>query len=122
MDRFPSDPFSGALDDVDVQRSNARDSLLLTARIRQPRTGEGVAVRVRNLSSGGLMAEVQDDADTLVLGRAIEVNVRGIGWVKGRVAWVTDGRAGIAFERTIDPKLARKPVAARPSKALWPPR
>ena len=122
MDRFPSDPFSGNVDDADVKRSNARDSLLLTARIRRPGAGEGVPVRVRNLSSGGLMAEVRDDADTLTLGRPVEVNVRGIGWVTGRVAWVTDGRAGIAFDRAIDPKLARKPVVSGSSKAAWPPR
>ena len=121
MDRYSSEPFPGVLDAADVQRSNARDSLLLTARMRAPGVGEGVAVRVRNLSSGGLMAEVGDAEEMLSLGRPVEVEVRGVGWVKRRVAWVADGRAGIACDRAADPKRAGKPVGRNP-KPLWPPR
>jgi hypothetical protein len=33
-----------------------------------------------------------------------------VGWVKGRIAWATDGRVGVAFDIEIDPMLARKPV------------
>jgi hypothetical protein len=40
----------------------------------------------------------------------VEVDVRGVGWVRGRIAWQTEGRAGIAFDREIDPQRARKPV------------
>jgi hypothetical protein len=40
----------------------------------------------------------------------VEVEVRGVGWVSGRIAWATDGRVGIAFDTPIDPLLARKPV------------
>ncbi|MEO0441905.1 MAG: hypothetical protein AAF067_13660, partial [Pseudomonadota bacterium] len=30
--------------------------------------------------------------------------------VTGHVAWVAQGRFGVAFDHAIDPKLARKPV------------
>ena len=31
----------------------------------------------------------------------LEVEVRGVGWIDGRVAWTAEGRIGIAFERAI---------------------
>ena len=64
-------------------------------------------VRVRNLSAGGLMAEYAGPLDD---GAPIEIDVRGIGWVSGRIAWRAAGRVGVAFDRHIDPMLARKPV------------
>jgi hypothetical protein len=66
-----------------------------------------VLARVRNLSSGGLMAEY---AAPVQSGTPVEIEVRGVGWVKGRIAWATDGRVGVAFDIEIDPMLARKPV------------
>lgn len=84
-----------------------RDSLFLMANLRVKGIGETLSVRVRNLSPGGLMAELPDP---VVPDCAVEVEVRGIGWVPGRVAWQTEGRAGIAFDREIDPRRARKPV------------
>lgn len=84
-----------------------RDSLFLNANLR--RTGESrvLAVRVRNISAGGLMAEV---AEPFGSDAEVEVEVRGIGWIRGRIAWQTEGRAGIAFDSPIDPQRARKPV------------
>lgn len=118
MDQFSHDPFTGlAADDPAAQRTGARDSLLLTAQIRVPGSSNATQVRVRNLSHGGLMAEY---TGAIVGGSPIEVDVRGVGWVPGRVAWVTDGRIGIAFDTEIDPMSARKPVGQKPVKA-WPP-
>lgn len=84
-----------------------RDSLFLMAKLRRPGTTESLTVRVRNLSPGGLMAETPEP-----LGQdgAVEVEVRGLGWIPGRIAWHTEGRTGIAFDRVIDPQRARKPV------------
>lgn len=109
MDRSPDPSLADAAATVNGHgRGAARDSLLLTARLR---IGDQSAdVRVRNLSAGGLMAEY---AKAVSLGAAITIDVRGIGPVTGRVAWATDGRIGIAFDEPIDPKLARKPVATR---------
>ena len=84
-----------------------RDSLFLLANLR--RVGETISapVRVRNLSPGGLMAELDEPIDP---DQPIEIQVRGLGWIAGRVAWHTEGRTGIAFDRLIDPQRARKPV------------
>lgn len=110
MDPFSYDPYRGRTPDEpaaqrDAQRHAARDSLFLVATLR---IGMGeVQVRVRNLSEGGLMAEYAEPVET---GAPVEVDLRGIGWTRGRVAWSAEKRIGIAFDRSIDPKLARKPV------------
>lgn len=85
----------------------ARDSLFLMARLRSPLLPDMYNVRVRNLSSGGLMADFEMPLDR---GTPVEVDVRGLGWVAGRVAWFTQGRTGVAFDAPVDPQLARKPV------------
>lgn len=102
-DSFNDRKFSAA------KRGMDRDSLLLQAVLRIPNTEEERAVRIRNLSAGGLMAEIPIG---LVRGERIEINLNSIGWVSGHIAWVTDGRAGIAFDHPINPKDARKPVGA----------
>ncbi|PKP91806.1 MAG: PilZ domain-containing protein [Alphaproteobacteria bacterium HGW-Alphaproteobacteria-16] len=107
MDQFPSNPLDAQLnDDPSSQRNANRDSLFLSAQLRVD-GGPETTVRVRNLSAGGLMAEY---AATAVSGAPVRVDVRGVGWVSGRIAWSAEGRIGIAFDRDIDPKLARKPV------------
>ena len=87
-------------------RQSPLDSLLLTAPLVIDGVEVGV-VRVRNLSAGGMMAEYPK---TLAIGTAVSAQLRGIGWGEGRVAWYTDGRAGVAFDNPIDPLAARKPV------------
>lgn len=107
MDQFSSDPFAAQLnDDPSSQRHANRDSLFLSAQLRVD-GGAETTVRVRNLSAGGLMAEY---AEMVTTGAPVMVDVRGVGWVSGRIAWSAEGRIGIAFDRDIDPKLARKPV------------
>jgi hypothetical protein len=111
MDHISHDPLTdGSAEDAAVQRNNARDSLLLVARFRIEGSAESTQVRVRNLSSGGLMADVPKPID---IGTMVEVEVRGVGWVNGRIAWVAAGRAGVAFDHPIDPQAARKPVVAK---------
>ena len=92
-----------------AQRGRPRDSLLLSAQLAV--AGEPpVTVRVRNLSAGGLMAE---HADSVLPGTPVTVTVRGLGELTGRIAWAVEGRIGIAFDRSVDPKRARKPVGSR---------
>lgn len=50
----------------------------------------------------------------LPVGAEVEIDLRGVGLVRGSVAWSTEGRVGVAFAEEIDPKAARKPVAVRP--------
>lgn len=108
MDRVPNDSLNTSPDeDCASQRVELRDSMFLAAGLRVRGREMIEQVRVRNLSAGGMMAELPGrlDVDTLV-----DVDVRGIGWVKGRIAWWTSGRVGIAFDDPIDPIAARKPV------------
>ena len=107
MDHTSPDPSSAlSADDFSGQRSAARDSLLLTAQFRVA-GGAIEQVRVRNLSPGGLMAEYPAP---VARGTVVEIEVRGVGWVSGRIAWTAEGRVGVAFDHEIDPLLARKPV------------
>ena len=62
---------------------------------------------MRNLSSGGMMAEASLKA---ARGMIVWTNIRNIGWVEGSVAWIQDTRFGIAFREEIDPKIARSPI------------
>jgi len=117
MDQFSNDPVSFlSSDDVARQRHESRDSLFLIANIRLGTRSEELQVRVRNLSAGGLMAEYTAPID---IGTPIEVEVRGIGWINGRIAWVAEGRVGVAFDIQIDPMMARKPVGTGAKKSEY---
>jgi hypothetical protein len=116
-------------EDADVRfahmRSEPRDSMFLMAVMRRAAGGPDVTVKVRNLSGGGLMAE---SPTGFMRGDAIEVELRGIGTVTGKIAWTAGGRLGVAFDAPVDPRLARKPIgaAAQPqlvqaSRAMWRP-
>lgn len=87
--------------------------------------GADVQVKVRNLSGGGMMAESPINFSR---GDLIEVDLRGIGLVTGKIAWTAGGRVGVQFDTAIDPRLARKPVSGnpqpqlvRPSRTMWRP-
>jgi hypothetical protein len=114
MDRVQHDQPAEAIGDSDGhQRTEPRDSLFLSARFRVKGDDHVEQVRIRNLSAGGLMAEIADDIDP---DTPVEIEVRGIGWIAGTIAWRAVGRVGIAFDKQVDPKKARKPVG-RPTKS-----
>jgi hypothetical protein len=92
---------------VDTQRGMDRDSLFLKAILKFASLKQEADVRIKNLSAGGLMAETPL---RVVRGEKVEINLRNIGWISGNVAWVTEGRIGIAFDHPIDPMVVRKPV------------
>ena len=89
------------------KRELERDSLFLKAALKFVDGEDCGEVRVRNLSAGGLMAEAPVRAKR---GDKVELELRNIGRVSGYVAWVAQGRFGVAFDFVIDPKEARKPV------------
>ncbi|MET0375693.1 MAG: PilZ domain-containing protein, partial [Rhizorhabdus sp.] len=106
---------SGAVEQQSVQegkRTRQRDSLLLMGTIKAAGdyARQTQPIRVRNLSSTGLMADSQVDYD---LGASVEIGLRGIGIVAGEIVWVRDGRMGITFGETIDPLRARRPVVVK---------
>ena len=87
-------------------RQLSRDSQFLLAKLKVEgdTSGAEYRVKVRNLSSGGMMAE---GAVKVARGARVSIELRNIGWVDGSVAWKADDRFGIAFIEEIDPKLAR---------------
>ncbi len=109
MDDLGRDPLDEASSgDAAHSRKQNRDSLFLVAQFRLSTRRRDVSqVRIRNLSAGGLMADLPAP---LPPGTPVELNVRGIGWIPGQVAWCVEGRVGVAFDHPIDPALARKPV------------
>ena len=111
------DGYTGDFDEDDdgsgSQRTRTRDSLFLMASMRLGVESATQDVRVRNLSEGGLMVEVHKP---LPIGTLVTLEVRGLGEVRGNVAWYAEGRAGVALESAIDPKKARKPVVPAPRR------
>lgn len=90
-------------------RHVARDSLFLMASLRLSGEAAEHRIKVRNLSSGGMMAEGEVRVER---GTRLAVDLRNVGWVQGTVAWVQDKRFGIAFAEEIDARLVRAPVDA----------
>ena len=91
-------------------RNPKRSSLFLMGDLTI--AGQGtIRAKVRNLSDTGLMADVPGNT---VCGAAVQVVLRNIGRVTGRIAWVHGTRCGIAFDTPIDAALAqvRDPAAA----------
>jgi PilZ domain len=100
------------------KRQAARDSLFLSTTVTVTGARNPVTVRVRNLSAGGMMI---DGNAIFHEGAAVSAELRGIGKVSGKIAWVIEERAGVSFDEEIDPKEARAPVAAQKSKVLFTP-
>ena len=88
-------------------RGRQRDSLFLLARMQLGGGSVVHDVRVRNLSEGGVMAEFDS---AVAVDTAVRLEMRGVGPVDGRIVWCEQRRLGIAFDKRIDPMLARKPV------------
>lgn len=96
------------MSDADT-RQISRDSLFLMANLRLEGdlSNQEHKVKVRNLSSGGMMAE---GPVKVARGMLVSIELRNIGWIDGSVAWMQDNRFGIAFMKEIDPKIARASV------------
>ena len=115
MDSFYRDGAKTDAGETDAsQRKRSRDSLFLMAQLRLGESSAVYEVRVRNLSEGGLMVELDKVVD---VGTPVELDVRGVGEIAGKVAWCTQGRLGVALDTPIDPKKARKPVGASKTAA-----
>ncbi len=101
-------PSAADTPDADTKRAQSRDSLFLTARLRLAgQQADFTDVRVRNLSAGGMMVELAEPTD---MNTVVELEMRGLGMMRGRIAWYAEGRAGIALDKPIDPQKVRKPV------------
>lgn len=90
---------------LESKETRARDSLFLLAEVTFEGSDETHKVKVRNLSPGGMM--VESDLD-VTQGQKLVAVLRNIGPVRGQIAWARSTRFGVAFDREINPKLARK--------------
>jgi hypothetical protein len=91
-----------------LSRGADRDSLFLQASLILPGANP-VTVRVRNLSPGGMLAEANVN---VAQGEAVQVDLRNVGPVAGRVIWAGEGKFGIAFDRPVDPQAVRRQVVS----------
>lgn len=93
-----------------LSRGADRDSLFMQAGLILPGSPDPITVRVRNLSPGGMLAEANLK---VAQGAAVEVDLRNVGPVAGRVIWVGEGKFGIAFDRPVDPQAVRRQVVSQ---------
>ena len=98
---------------MDTRNLN-RDSLFQTALLRADPVSEGIKVKVRNLSNGGMMAE---GMLTVSRGDRLLVELRNAEAVRGTVAWTQGTRIGIAFDEEIDARAVREFRAPSPAEA-----
>lgn len=84
------------------RRQEDRASLFQLADLQLEHDQSCYRVKVRNISSNGLMGE---GGVKVVCGTRLTVKLHNFGAVAGSVVWVQDDRFGIAFDEEIDDKL-----------------
>lgn len=99
-----------------IPRDKTRASIFLGAVVCFGEEKQCRNVRVRNISSGGMMIDV---VGPLPKGLSIVAEMKGIGEVRGRIVWSTENRAGVAFDREVDPALARHTPPAAPAAPIY---
>ena len=106
------------LDDETVlqPRDKSRESIFLGAVVRIGDETQSRNVRVRNISSGGMMIDLPGPQPR---GLSVVAEMKGVGEVRGQIVWSTENRAGIAFAKVVDPKLARHTPAAPPATPAY---
>lgn len=100
-----------------MKNRELRKSVLIPARMRIG--GAWVDVRIRNVSTRGMMLETQSVPDR---GTYLEI-ARARLSITGRVAWSRNGQCGIQTRDDIDLSgLSGEPAAAKPASPGAPPR
>lgn len=95
----------------EADRGSERRSFFLNTNLFVAGQPEASA-RVRNLSAGGMMIELEQAPDPeWAPGDRLSAELRNIGLIKGEIAWAGGRRFGVKFDRDVDPELARKPVS-----------
>ena len=97
-------------------RDKSRESIFLGAVVHVGDEKQSRNVRVRNISSGGMMIDLPGPQPR---GLLVVAEMKGIGEVRGQIVWSTENRAGIAFEKMVDPKLARHTPAPAPAAPFY---
>ena len=103
--------------DMTERRQVMRESLDILADVRIDGIPGAQRIGLRNVSAGGLMA------DGLVhsrRGQLVWIDLRGLGWVEGTIAWVQGNRCGVAFHKAMDPAEFRRLLPDVESRARLP--
>lgn len=108
MDSRPLAPYDN--DTAAGGREKSRDSLFLQAVVVAEGRPEPISVRVRNLSTGGMLAESNV---VLADGTAVVTDLPNIGAISARVVWSANGKFGLAFDQPIDPQAVRRKVVQK---------
>lgn len=108
-----SDTDPAAAKRPEVEREH-RYSVLLAGSIRKAHAGNSMPIKVRNISSCGLMCEC---AYPPRIDDLVEIELPRLGHVTGHIRWAAKGKLGIAFDGPIDPTLAW--VKAAKSEVLF---
>lgn len=107
----PAQPDVDVANEEAADRASERRSFFLSTSLSVGGK-DAVQARVRNLSAGGMMVELEQAPDPeWAPGDAVQAELRNIGLVRGEIAWAGGRRFGVRFDRAIDPELARKPVS-----------
>ena len=93
-------------------RQGSRQGIFRSADLRIDGVPGDYCVTIRNLSSGGVMAEGNV---SVMRGSALSIMIEGMGWVNGTVAWIQDTRFGIAFTSPLG--AGAEPAQAEPANA-----
>lgn len=83
---------------VEARRSERTDVDLPAAVDAGP--AHNIRVIVRNISAHGVMIEV---SARLAPGRPLEIDLPRLGKRAAHIAWIRDGRAGVAFDAPLTP-------------------
>lgn len=105
MDMPNKSEFEKSTGASDHTRVSARESMFLGVTVLFDGEDKAVQARVRNLSSGGMLI---DTKIAKLEGLGLTAVLKNVGNVRGRVAWSTSERVGIAFDLEIDPQKARQ--------------
>lgn len=89
-------------------RSSDRQSIFMQGYLQLAHMVAPQAVRIRNLSQGGMLAETPLPA---TVDECLTVYLPNIGPVTGRVAWTALNKFGVAFDNMVDPHQVRRKVA-----------
>jgi hypothetical protein len=101
-------PISENLDDA-ADRASERRSFFLSTKLVLATAGTFQA-RVRNLSAGGMMVELEAAPQPeWAPGDPVSAELQNIGTVRGEIAWAGGRRFGIKFDHEVDPEQARRP-------------
>ena len=86
--------------ETSLRRSEERADVVQLAQMRIGRRGDICPIKVRNLSSNGMMGE---GSFQLHSGTRLTVELPEKGEVSGTVVWVQEPRFGVAFDQSTNP-------------------